>query len=228
MKLEKGKMEKLLKQVWNIRNICKEYDKEICKILKIKNNAEDSRTGCFAMIFNQATLTFELLDYYYGKWDDSNQLPFLTKEEKQQTIKENGERCMEISKMLFIASISSIEFSIKKSVLLYPKSELCKFYLEKQKNNKFISFYKIITEKSKHFITEKEKKSWKFLITVRNNTVHNNSISNKYEKIKINNRDFEIEKEKMMQGKLDHYILLTTEAIARYYYWIKKFDKDCK
>lgn len=217
-------MEKLVKQVWNIRNICKGYDKKLCKILKIKNSAEDSRTGCFSMMFNQATLAFELLDYYYGKWNNSNKLPLLTEEEKRRTIKENGERCMEISKMIFIASMSSIEFSVKKSILLYPKSELCKFYLEKQKNNKFVSFYKIMIKKSKYFMTEKENKSWEFLITVRNATVHNNAFSNKSEKIKINGRNFEIKKDKMMQGKLDHYVFLTEKVIDSYYNWVKKFN----
>jgi len=221
-------MIKLVEQVYAVRNICEEYDKKLCKILKIKNSAEDFRTGCFAMMFNQATLTFELLDYYYRKWNNPNQLLFLTEETKKQTIKENGERCTEISKMMFIASMSLIEFNIKKSISLYPKSKLCKFYLEKQEKNKFISFYKLITNKSKNFITTKENKSWKFLITIRNATVHNNSISDKSEEIKINGRNLKIKKDEMMQGKLDHYIFLTIEAITRYYYWIKKFDKDCK
>ncbi|MEA1936705.1 MAG: hypothetical protein U9N04_01165 [Patescibacteria group bacterium] len=207
-------MKELVKQVYNIRDICKEYDKKLKEVLKIKNSVKDSRIDCFAMIFNQATLAFELLDFYYGRWNNP-------------PIKENEERCMAISKMLFIASISSIEFSVKKSILLYPKSELCKFYLEKQKNDKFVSFYEIITRKSKHFITEEDKQSWEFLITIRNATVHNNSISDKSREIKINGRKLRIKKDEMMQGKLDHYIFLTIEAIKRYYYWTKEFDKNC-
>lgn len=220
-------MEKLIKQVWETRNICKEYHEKLDKVLEIKNGKIDFRTGCFGMIFNQATLTLELLGYYYKIWRRPNISLYLTEEKKkQQIVKENSERCMEISKMLFISSMSSIEFSIKNSILLYPRSRLYKFYIKQQKRKKFISLGNILNE-SKYFMDIKEYKLWEFLRVVRNSTVHNNSISDRSMKIKINGRKFEIKKDKMMQGKLDHYIFLTKEAIDRYYNWIKKFNKVC-
>ncbi len=216
-------MEKLIEQLFRIRNFCRDYHKKLDKVLGIKNNKEDIRTSCFPGIFNKATLTLELLSYYDKIWKKTIKY-FKGEEKRKQTIKENAERCIEISKMLFISSMSAIEFSTKNSILLYPKSRLYKFYIEQQKRNRFVSLNNILKE-SKYFINVREYELWEFLRVVRNSTVHNNCIADRSIKIKIDGRSFELEQDKMIQGKLDYCIFLTNEAVNRYYNWIKKFNK---
>ena len=73
------------------------------------------------MIFNKTTLTLELLTYYNQFW---NQTFVGTPEAIERAKKENGERCIELTKAFFVGAISSIEFCTKESIKLHPSSNV--------------------------------------------------------------------------------------------------------
>ncbi len=215
---------------------------------KIKSNNYTSL--CFNSVYNHAVLSLESLDNYYNLW---GQKPpqYMTNHDIQQIRKENQERCMEITKSLFISTVSLIEFNIRniidseekhvlsdyinRSKKAYDEFELVYQCLDPQEKEKFKGVRKILKDlppcdsiskiiqksKSNGFITEVELKEWEFILTLRNITVHNNSISSKDLSIEINNRVFKMEKDVMMSDKLDVYLYLTNHIIKLFYNWSK-------
>lgn len=210
-------MEKLIQQVISIREKCKEYQDNLDKKSGDEIIQNDPRSGCFGMIFNGATVTLELLDHYYSIWSKRYTV---TIAERNKIVGENAERCMKILRMLFIDSLSSIEYSIKNSILLYPNSELYRYAKKQQRKGKTISLRAII-QKSKSFI-QNEYKYWDFILITRNCAVHNNSIADRNLEIDINGRKFKMEKGEMMRDKLDFFGFLTLILIDIYHIWINK------
>lgn len=215
---------------------------------KIKPNNYTSL--CFNSIHNHTVLCLESLDHYYNLWGEKPP-QYMTEHDIQQTIKENQERCIEVTKSLFISTVSLIEFNIRniidstekhilsdyinRSKKAYDEFERIYKCLDSQEKQKFKSIRKILKDlppcdsiskiiqksKSNGFITEAELKEWDFILTLRNITVHNNCISSKDLSIEINNRLFKMEKNEMMSGKLDVYLYLTDHIIKLFYNWSK-------
>lgn len=215
---------------------------------KIKHNNYTSL--CFNSIYNHVVLCLESLDNYYSLW--THKAPqYMTEHDRQQIIKENKERCIEVTKSLFISTVSLIEFNIRniidntekhilsdyinRSKKAYDEFEVIYQGLDLQEKQKFKSIRKILKDlppcdsiskiiqksKSNGFITADELKEWEFILTLRNITVHNNCISSKDSCIEINNRLFKMEKNEMMNDKLDVYLYLTDHVIKLFYNWSK-------
>lgn len=206
---------------------------------------------CFNTIYNHFVICRENLDKYYKFW-----LEVPVKVESENEIKKILEsrerRCIELTKNLFISTISTIEYYIRKIIASEEKHMLSDYIergrrafdefeliynsLDEQEKIKFRKFRKTLKElppcdsiskiiqksKSKGFITEEELKEWEFLLNLRNITVHNNCISSKDLSIEINNRVFELKNNEMMVDKLDVYMYLTNVMVNLFYNWCRK------
>ncbi|XRP96560.1 hypothetical protein ACO3UB_06320 [Methanocaldococcus sp. 16A] len=220
-------MKELLDLLEDLRNKCARYQDE----LNEKFDAEDDiRAGCFGMIYNHATQTQELLNFYYNIWCNPQifglKVPE-TPDELERVRRENGERVfMATRSILFIPTMSSIEFCAKEAI----KNEnhpLNGWYNNRIASGKLIYLSGIIKETyNKKLITQDEKEKWDCLIDLRNIIVHNNGIADRNKKCRITN-DLEIifEEGKMTQGKLDTFIKSTNLAVDLYYNWIIKCCK---
>ena len=61
---------------------------------------------------------------------------------------------------------------------------------------------------------------WEHIIDIRNCVVHNNAVAWKSKTYSIGELTVKAVKNKMMQGKLDFYLILTDLTVDRYYYWV--------
>ena len=209
-------MERLIKQLWSLRHKCKRYGDNLDTIIRRPSDS-DFRRACFAMIFNSTTLTLELLSYYYEKWKG----PFVeTREEIRRKKEENAQRCIAITKMQFISSISSIEYCVKETINLNPKHSLAK-WSRKQKR----IYLSSIMKKSKRIglINNKQHGFWECILKVRNVIVHNNGIADFDKTYQIDGITVSFVKGKMLKGKLDFFVKLTDKAVDLFHSWIMKF-----
>jgi hypothetical protein len=208
----------LINKVILIRETSKKYGDTLEQYLGKNNVSNDPRWGCFAMIFNHSTLTLELMDHYVGFW----YRPFKgSKEEADRLIEENRQRCIEQTKMLFIAVMSSIEFCGKESIKLSPLSKVSKA-LTAQTGRIYLS--NIIKESFKNgIINQEEKDKWDRLIWMRNLMVHNNGVADTDDTYLIDEVRIDLRNGVMIQGKLDIFASLAASAMELYNIWINSF-----
>jgi len=217
-------VEQLVKKVAKLREKTRQYGDEISKLLSISPSVSDPRTGCFAMIFNNLTLTLELLSHYHSLWSRLN-VKVSTKEEAARIRKENGERCIMILKWLFVDSLSSIEYSTKVSVAFYGGASPAKNLAKVKGQYIYLSD---IMRNSKNFnlIDDTEYDDWQNLIFLRNCMVHNNGISDRDKIFDIAGIRVVANIGKMLQGKLGFFAILAEVAIERYLAWVKALIKE--
>lgn len=204
---------------------------------------ENYGSDCFASIHNHLVLSLEMLSFYNNIW--SNQ------PDDHKYDQEKVERCVEVTKNLFISTVSLIEFNIR-NIIDSTQNHILSDYINRSRRafDEFDDIYKImgketqkqlskvrkklkdlppcdsiskILQKSKSvgLITEKELEEWNFIVTVRNITVHNNCIGSKDLNAEINNRKFHIKENDMMHDNLDCYLYLTNHIINLFYNWAK-------
>lgn len=216
-------MERLIKQVLNLRQKCQRYGDKIDSILGEPLPSEP-RSGCFAAIFNFTTLTVELLSYYYGLWKRA--YIFVTEEDMKRSREENAQRCLEITKMLFVFSISSMEHFAKETINIYPKHPLAQWFRKQQQQERRIYLSGIMGQsKRTGLIDSKSLKSWDCILEVRNLIVHNNAIADRDRIYQIDGMTVSFVSGKMLRGKLDFLVNLTDKATDLYYSWILKVIK---
>lgn len=216
-------MQVLIDNVIRIRAKCQQYGKELETNLGPKLVPNDPRCGCFAMIFNKSTLTLELLNYYSQIW---KQTFGGAKEAIEQARKENAERCVELTKLLFIGSMSSIEFSAKESIKLHPKSAVAQAIINLAATHRIYLSHVVRESSNKGLITKQEKDKWDHLIWVRNLMVHNNGIADTDDVYIIDAVTLNLEKGKMVQGKLGTFTNLVDSSVELYNSWIKSLEKQ--
>jgi len=214
----------VLENVAKIREKSRQYGDEISQLLGISPDVSDPRSGCFGMVFNHLTLTLELLSYYYSVWSNLSVKVSpvgMSTEEKGRLKEENAERCMIVLKWLFIASLSSIEYSAKISVASYGEGSPAKS-LTKVKKGQHL-YLSDIMRNSKDFglIDDDEYDDWQNLIFLRNCIVHNNAVSESDKIFDIAGTRVAASAGEMIQGKLDFFALVTGAAIDRYFAWVK-------
>ena len=213
-------MKMLINEVENLREKCSRYGDEANSMLK--GSLLGTGSGCFGMIFNHATLTLELLDHYYRIWRKPTIITTRDIEDLERSKKENAERCILITKWLFIDSISSIEFSMKESIKLCPNT------LFKKKGKRVYLSSIVKKSKSIHLMGNDSIKAWNLILRVRNLVVHNNAIADQNGQYQIKDITISLIEGKMMKGKLDFFVKLTDMAVDEYYSWLKAFEQCVK
>ena len=210
-------MEQLLNKVAELREKTEQYKNEIIQLLSISPSDLDPRRNCFSMIFNNLTLTLELLYYYHSIWSNP---PIKVKPEEMAWRKqEKAERCLTILKWLYIGTLSSIEYNVKESVKLYgeksPANDLIK-------TNNRIYLGTIIKNSLKNkLINDDGFKDWDNLIFIRNCIVHNDAISDCEKSFNIGGVNVVTHEDEMMQGELNFFAVLAEVSIDRYFTWVK-------
>jgi len=214
----------VLENVAKLREKSRQYGGEISQLLGILPDVSDPRSGCFGMGFNHLTLTLELLSYYYSVWSNPSvkvSSVEMSTEERGRIKEENAERCTIALKWLFIASLSSIEYSAKISVASYGEGSPAKS-LTKVKRGQHV-YLSDIMRNSRDFslIDDDEYDDWQNLILLRNCIVHNNAVSESDKIFDIAGIRVAASAGEMIQGKLDFFAIITGVAIDRYFAWVK-------
>jgi len=206
-------LEKLLQTLRTIREKLRVYGDWLTRINpKIPNS--------FNMIFNDTTLTLELLHYYFQLWK-SPPPPLLSVDEIKRIKEENAQRVLEITKWAFISTLSNVEYSAKETLKTVSEKSF-KQLREMLRGSKRV-YLRAIMKKSREIglIDEKQYKTWQGLIEVRNAIVHNNAIADIDAKYEINDMEVIFIKGKMLRGKLNFFIKLLEAAINQYHQWLK-------
>lgn len=216
-------MERLVREVLNLRQKCHRYGDDIDSILG-KPTIPDPRSRCFAEMFNYATLTVELLSYYYSQWRSIHIRA--TEEDLKRSKEENAERCKTITKMQFILSISSIEHNAKESILLCQKTPLVRWYRRQQQQKRRIYLSGIMKKSNQiGMVSNKDLESWDCILGVRNSVVHNNAIADQDKTYQIDGMTVSFVNGKMLRGKLGFFVQLTDKAAELYYSWVQKLTQ---
>ena len=175
------------------------------------------------MIFNDLTLTLELLEYYYDRWKIPPS-PSLSVEEVERKRKENAERVIEITKWAFIHALSCMEFTAKETLKL-----LCydpfKDLREKLLRGKDYVYLGTIIGRSRSIglIDEECYETWEVLRNIRNIVVHNNAKADVDAEYRIDGMRVVFIKGETLKGKLDFFIRLIEVAIERYRQWLQGY-----
>jgi len=183
---------------------------------------DDPRYGCFYMIHNRATVAQEILHCFSKAWNglDASVVSGRIREEVT-------DRCMEITRSLFIGTMSAVEHSAKRSVNLYPGSRLHSRLEELRSRNRYIVLKGIIQE-SAHLglVPDDQLAEWMDLMLLRNLAVHNNSISDTDSEVRVGDLSLTLRHGEMMRGELDTYLRLAKRSMGLYHAWICKVDQD--
>jgi len=206
-------LDDLLKLCFTIRDKQKNYAKWADPIF-------DKDKTPFGMIFNQATLTFELLNFYYEVWKIPHSS---TPSDIDETKEENGERIIVITRWCFIGSISAIEHCTKEIIKNTSKPEFQEIKNMILKGDRIYLSTIMKQSYDAKLIDENDYTQWDALIFLRNSAVHNNSISDKNETLKIGDVEFLCTKGAMLKGKLDTLLKLTDISSDLYFKWLHIF-----
>ncbi|MFP4545423.1 MAG: hypothetical protein ACLFPN_01070 [Methanomassiliicoccales archaeon] len=215
----------LLAQLEDIRGRCRECGTVLSDLLGERKLEGDPRPACFWMIFNKATLTSEVLDYLCRRRDRLTSLSDPRTEERVEM--ESQDRCMEMTRYLFIGTMSSVEHSCKVGVHLYPSSPLSERLEELRSKGRYIFLKGIIKEsRGVGMIGPEEEREWMDLMLLRNLTVHNNAVSDQRARLCIGGREFDLREGEMIWGELDTFIFLASRVVDRYHCWIMALDSE--
>lgn len=217
-------MEELLKKIVELRKKTQQHYDEINQLLGISPGMSDPRNGCFVLILNNLTLTLELLAYYQSKW--SKPPIKASTEEIVKKKKENAERCITITRWLFMACLSSMEYSAKESVAFYGGDSPAKSLIKVRRGQHIYLSSIVRNSKDLNLIDDNECNDWQTLIFIRNCVVHNNAYSDIDNTIDIGGTRIIASAGKMIQGNLDFFTVLIEVAIERYFAWVKTLIKE--
>lgn len=218
-------MEDLIQKIAALREQCKNCEGQVNELLGVSANAQDPRSGCFAMIFNHSTISLEVLSYYYKVWQKPS--ASLTVEEVGEAKRQNWERCNELLKSLFVMSMSSIEYSAKVSIAHYGNHPLAHNLLGSE--GRFVYLRNIIKRsEGEGLVDPSTRRDWDSLIAIRNCVVHNNAIPDRTENYAIGKINVMATEGVMLQSKLDFFATLTEVAIDSYFAWVTALIQRCK
>ncbi len=217
-------MNSLIEQVTRIREKSREFGNTLGKELSGKTVQNDPRTGCFAMIFDKAAMGLDVLIHFREQWSKPGQYD---PEAVQLLKKQSWERCIEFTKLLFVGTVSVIEYCAKESIKLYPNSPVTtqidlmirRKIARKRRPIYYLS--DVIRESNRcGLIPQSAKDKWDRIIWLRNIMVHNNGVADSDDVYVIDGLSVTLEKGKMLQGKIDCFTNLTESSVENYNSWI--------
>ncbi len=189
------------------------------------------RVAAFHMAHNHVAMAMELLSFYYSQWAAGAQgVPisdlFQTHQIRSvsrpagQVRQENGERVMEVLKRLFIASMSSVEFSAKENLRVVG-TQMVAQWLSNNRRGRRIYLSDIMTGSRECGVIGADVwQRWKDLIFFRNVVVHNNGVSDKDMDFACDGKTILVRTDKMITGSLDFFAVLTRMLLEQHRDWI--------
>ena len=171
------------------------------------------------MIFNNTTLTLELLTYYFQIWRKPPP-PSLSKDEIERLRKDNAQRVLTITKWAFVSALSLIEYSAKETLKIV-NDESFKKLREKLQRGEPVYLSAIMKRSQEtELMDEEQYRIWQTLIKIRNVIVHNNAISDINAEFKIDDMKITFIKGEMLKGKLDFFVKLLEITIEQWKKWL--------
>jgi hypothetical protein len=205
-------MKDVYARVMHLRSRACDYGNEVAELLGIQSH--EMPAGVFPMIFNELTLGMELLYYYYNIWKRPTSISTQSMEEAKQ---ENAQRVITIERMIFLETMSSIEFCSKGYVKEHPRkigSFGGRVYLRKIMKR----------SRDQNVIPDVEFERWEGAIELRNCVVHNNGISEKTAKHIYPCCELIFEDGKMVRGDLMLLPSLIDWMLDSFKCWIVEID----
>ncbi len=205
----------VLIQVMQLRKKAQRYRQKTATMLKCQQHELPAKL--FGMIFNMLTLGLELLSYYNTIWSKKSQTNCTSVEEAK---KQNAERVIMIQKMIFLNTLSSIEFCFKEYIEKFPPK------IGERKNQHGRAYLLNIVKESEknHIINYATFTGWRGMIYLRNNLVHNNGVAEKTESYTYPNCTLSLESGKMTIGDLKLFPHLIDWLLDSSYEWILKMN----
>lgn len=206
-------MRELIQEIKSLIAKCHHYSKELSQ----KYGNDDPRVGCMNDIGNGAKLTLELLSFYERLWSkEVIDKPEIINKLRQQ----NGERCNMITKWLFVNTISTLEYNIRRLVKGSgnPLEECCR---------EDVGFWSSLGNISlRHKIMKSDKSEiGKFIIEMRNSIVHNNCIPRITAEVEIDQRKFIMKRDEMSKGELDTFAIFVSWLTDWFFDWCQRIEK---
>lgn len=175
----------------------------------------------FFDIHHNFQLTVELLDGYYKEWASNKAM--LEENQVELAIKENGDRVIMITKWSFVASVSLIEFVIKK-LITDTDGIKTKNWKEKLQTDKETHLSQILTsQKDKEQLNISEFHDWETVLHVRNIMTHNNAIAYHTKNLKIDDFEIKMIEGKILQGQINFFVTMTDKLIELFRKWLLQF-----
>lgn len=201
----------------NLRVKAQNYQNEIANKLLLSKQ-EELPTGLFGMIFNTLTLGLELLHFYYNTWDKKSQTNCASVKDAKN---ENAERVILIQKMIFINTMSAIEFCFKEYVNQFPHK------IGNCQNRQGWVYLSRITKESKDnsIINDTKLAGWQGMIELRNSLVHNNGIAEKTEQYTYTKCTLTLEEGEKITGNLKLFPHLIDWLLDSSKEWITEMNK---
>ncbi len=204
-------LEELLQSLDAIRKKVSEYEDSTKPFPESPN--------VFAMMYNDVTLTVELLNHYYRLW--KKPVIGISPEMVEQVKNENAERVLVISKWSFVSTLSSIEWH-SKEIMRLTTGDLFSELKQRLLNGKRVYLSNIMERsKSLELIDEKKYETWQGIIAIRNTVVHNNGIASRDAKYEIDGLNVSFTGGEVVTGKLNFFVRLIEVAVDRYCEWLK-------
>ncbi|MEA2098203.1 MAG: hypothetical protein U9P70_03975 [Patescibacteria group bacterium] len=206
---------KLSKYIDKIDNFCFERkNKDISRALKyVSSNFESTATLFTLLLEKYDTLGINIQD-------KSNEI---------DPYKQAGFLIVDQSRFIFIATMSSLEFTAKK-ISLKEGSPIKKFLDEKNKKKYY--YLKDIMQASAseklNLITADEKKEWDFFIDIRNALVHNNAIVDKNLDFKVYDELYSFKKDGKLSGDIQSLFIFSKRIVELFYNWSQKHEDSLR
>lgn len=186
-------MKDLLQILRDLRAKAKRYQMEVAQEYGIQEH--ETPVGIFAGIFNKVTLGIELISFYDQIWGNVTSTNCDSVEEARS---QNGERIVTINRMIFVESLSFIEYHMKELTALDAS------FFTKKPNRIYLR--NIVKEfKNRGNLSPQDASLWDSIIELRNCIVHNNAISDITGKYTFPNTVLELNSGKMTSGNLKHF-----------------------
>ena len=209
-------MKEVLKLTADLRTKADTYTHEIRALLG--GAPQDLPSGVFGMIFNNLTLSLELISYYDNVWKAASTTNATSVEEAR---KQNGERILLIQKMTFISILSSLEFCFKNYVHTFPaKIGDCR-----NARGKVYLLDIINRSKSTGIVSPDNLELWEGLIHLRNYLVHNNGVAQETKTYRYPNSQLVLVDGQMTQGNLKLFPHLIDWLLDASKNWVGEMHK---
>lgn len=206
----------ILEQLERIRDDSLTYGKILAEQYP---DAKDPRSGCFFTIHNKATLALEVLSMYAAPWKVG---PGTASSDLED---EWVDRIMEITKHLFVETMSSIEFFAVRIASMVPEDPMGSAVERFRGERGHVNLRDLVLVGSEiGLMTSLKEREWHDMITVRNLVVHNSSVADRSQRCVVGKAKVSMRPNRMMKGAVNTFVELSEQAMNNFYEWMSRLD----
>lgn len=204
-------MEELLRILDEARTAAGEHQDRIAEdhVLRL----DEAPVSGLGIAYNTCTLTREVIAFYSEEWDKPR---VVTPEESASLRKQNAERLVVITKMMFVSVLAGIEFAAKAAV------ERHNDRIPRAPGRLYLSGI-IRSSAEAGLLDDDEKRRWEGIIRARNTLVHNNGVAEETAQWEYPRCSLVLENGQMMRSDLRLLPSLTLWAVDAFGSWSDRF-----